>query len=224
MSMLHHPPEDLLLSYAAGSLDEAYAVTVATHLALCPACRGAVLHAEAIGGELMEQLAPASLDMHTLSDVMARLDDAPVVQGDKAHIEKTGAVPSAEVVRIPRPLRDYITGDLTRRQWRWQGSGVHYAPLTVDAQGNKMGLMRIAAGTSVPHHGHSGEELTLVLEGGYSDEMGRYGRGDMEFADASVRHQPVADADGECLCLVVTRGKLKPTGILARWITPLVSF
>ena len=35
----HHPPETLLLEYATGALREAQALSLATHLAYCPACR-----------------------------------------------------------------------------------------------------------------------------------------------------------------------------------------
>src|SRR5207245_3768 len=49
-----HPDDSLLIEYAAGSLDEATALLVATHLALCPDCRRPVRRAEAVGGALLE--------------------------------------------------------------------------------------------------------------------------------------------------------------------------
>ena len=219
MTMLHHPTEDLLLNYAAGSVDEAYGVMVATHLALCPSCRAAVRQAEAIGGELIEQLAPAQIADRVIAGVMARLDETGAAPAPAIRVAAPGAASN-----IPRPLRDHIAGPVDQCRWQWKGPGVQYASLSIDAGGNKMGLMRIAPGTRMPHHGHSDDELTMVLEGGYSDEFGRYGRGDIEFADVEVCHQPVADADGPCLCLVITRGKLRPTGIIARWLSPFLSF
>jgi putative transcriptional regulator len=74
----------------------------------------------------------------------------------------------------------------------------------------------------MPNHGHAGEEFTMVLAGGYRDAQGSYRRGDVEVADGDVVHQPVADADGDCVCLVVTRGDLKPTGLFARVLQPLM--
>ena len=64
----------------------------------------------------------------------------------------------------------------------------------------------------------------MVLSGGYSSEFGAFARGDVEFADEEVKHQPVADDDGPCLCLVVTRGPLKPTALITSWLMPLFAF
>jgi putative transcriptional regulator len=41
-----------------------------------------------------------------------------------------------------------------------------------------------------------------VLAGGYSSSQGSFQRGDVEYADGEIQHQPVADADGDCVCLV----------------------
>ena len=39
MTIQHHLPDDLLLTYAAANLAEAWSLVVATHLSLCPECR-----------------------------------------------------------------------------------------------------------------------------------------------------------------------------------------
>ena len=69
-------------------------------------------------------------------------------------------------------------------------------------------------------HGHSGNELTMVLAGGFTDATGSYARGDVESADDGLVHQPVADAGEECVCLVVTEGDLQPTGFIAKLVQP----
>jgi len=216
MSASHHLPEDLLLSYAAGSLDEATSVLVATHLALCPACRKGVMQAEAVAGELIEELAPAPLNGASLDAAMAKLD---------APAEAVARVAAKAVDEVlPQPLRDYVKGELANVKWQWKGFGVAYAPLLNDASGNKLGLLKVSAGVRVPHHGHTDDELTLVLSGGYKSEFGAFVRGDVEFADGDVKHQPVADDDGPCLCLVITRGALKPTGLVAGLLMPMFAF
>jgi len=50
----HHPDESLLIEYAAGSLGEAKALLVATHLALCLDCRAAVHDGEIVAGALQD--------------------------------------------------------------------------------------------------------------------------------------------------------------------------
>ena len=56
MTPRHHIGDDLLLSYAAGSLAEGWSLAVATHLAMCPVCRERLALAEAAGGQLLETL------------------------------------------------------------------------------------------------------------------------------------------------------------------------
>ena len=53
---VHHPSEALLLDYAAGNQDEPVSLLVATHLALCPACRATVERFETVGGAMIEEL------------------------------------------------------------------------------------------------------------------------------------------------------------------------
>jgi putative transcriptional regulator len=108
-------------------------------------------------------------------------------------------------------------------KWRWMGTGVRYAYLAGDDREGRVGLMRIAPGTRLPRHGHTGEEFTMVLSGGYCDDSGHFARGDVEWADDDTVHQPRADREGECLCLVVTTGTLKAKGWLAPLLQPLMA-
>ena len=100
-----HPPEETLLDYAAGNSPEAVSLVVATHLALCPKCRAQVSDYEAVGGSLIDSVAPVAVGENALSAVLNRLEDAPVVSLPRAD------VPSADL-RVPQPLRDYAGGDL----------------------------------------------------------------------------------------------------------------
>lgn len=219
-TLLHHPGEDTLLAYAAGTLDEAAAIMAATHLALCPACRATVRAAEAVGGELMDTLQSASTVRTSLDDILARIDTTTEVRSD-VRVDPAANSNQADPL-LPLPLRNYVPGGIDALSWRWMGPGVRYAHLLEDESGAKVGLMKIAAGTRMPEHGHSEEEFTMVLAGGYTDAMGSYARGDVESADHGTVHQPVADDDGDCLCLVVTRGELKPTSLVARLLQPLM--
>ena len=49
----HHPKDDTLYSYAAGSLPAALALVVGCHLQFCPQCRSQVRSGERLGGTLM---------------------------------------------------------------------------------------------------------------------------------------------------------------------------
>jgi putative transcriptional regulator len=216
----HHPTEDALLAYAAGTLDEAGSVLVATHLSLCPACRATVRAAEEIGGELMDAIRPGVAVATSVGDILDSVEREPVAL--HRDIRPKAAVKTGADTLLPQPVRAYVPDGLEALEWRWMGPGVRYARIFADRDGAKVGLMRIASGTRMPHHGHGGEEFTMVLAGGYSDALGSYRRGDVETADGEVVHQPVADQDGDCICLVVTRGDLKPTGLFARVLQPFM--
>jgi len=216
MNASHHPSDDLLVSYSAGSLDEPSSVLIATHLSLCPVCRGVVAKAESVGGELFEDLAPADVSASSLNAVLARLDEPE----ELGRVQVQTFDDEADDISVPRPLKDYLPGSVHSMAWRWLGPGVQYSAINVDAKGPKVGLLRIAPGTKVPMHGHSGNEMTMVLSGGYTDATGNYQRGDVEAADDGLIHQPVADAGEECVCLVVTEGELQPTGLIAKVLQP----
>ena len=220
MNASHHSSDDLLWSYAAGSLDEPSSILIATHLSLCPACRTVVAKAESLGGELFEDLDAAPVDAGSLDAVLARLDNTEEV--GSVFVENRGH--DEDGVTVPAPLKEYLPGSVPSLPWRWLGPGVRYTPVKVEAKGPKVGLLRIAPGTKVPMHGHSGNEMTMVLAGGFTDATGSYQRGDVEAADDGLVHQPVADPGEECLCLVVTEGELQPTGMIAKVLQPFFRF
>jgi len=53
MTVRHHPDDALLLAYAAGGLDDAMSLILATHLSFCTRCRRLVARQEEIGGALL---------------------------------------------------------------------------------------------------------------------------------------------------------------------------
>ncbi|UEM21494.1 ChrR family anti-sigma-E factor [Skermanella mucosa] len=220
----HHPDDALLAGYAAGSLDEATGLVVATHLALCPACRDAVALFEAVGGALLDDVEPAPMASDALPALMARLD--------REEAGRPAPAGTAEPARLsdpvlPRPLRDYVGGDLDAVRWKRLIRGIDLYDIPVVSAGRgriKARLMRIKGGVAVPQHTHEGTELTLVLEGGFSDGSGHYRRGDIACSDAEVDHKPVADEGADCVCVTLTDAPLRLTGPLMRLLNPFVRF
>jgi putative transcriptional regulator len=220
----HHLDEALLLDYAAGACGEAEALVIASHLTLCPDCRERLAEAESLGGALLEDLPPAELEAGGLERLMARLDEPEAAPADPApRVQpQVGGGP----ILAPAPLRDYLagfSGDFAALDWRSVTRGIDEVPLAT-ADGAKAKLLRIRAGTKVPAHTHRGSEITLVLAGGFADSRGHFLRGDVAVSDQEVDHSPVADDDGDCICLVVTDAPLKLTGRLGRFLNPFVRF
>ncbi len=212
----HHPGDDLLIAYAAGSQDEPVALVVATHLALCPRCRREVARLEEIGGLLLEEQEVEALAEDSLTAVLARLDEAAAEAPARPHRD------TAEVgALVPRPLRDYLGEGLDRLDWT-SFRGLEKVELLPEVPGFRTRLMRIKSGTAMPTHTHEGTELTLVLAGGFSDEQGHFLRGDLAEADPLVDHRPVADPGEDCLCLAVTDAPLRLTGPFGRLLNPFL--
>ncbi|HXC56038.1 MAG TPA: ChrR family anti-sigma-E factor [Rhizomicrobium sp.] len=213
MTISHHPGEELLLSYASGAANEAAALLVASHLALCSDCRMSVAAAEAAGGSVLSQVAPVALDRNAYDAVLARLD-----------------APTAEIVRganlagnVPAPLQPYVGSDFDNIPWRHIVHGLSYYPL-LTRDGTRARLIRAKAGAGVAEHTHRGEEWTLVLAGSYRDVTGRYAVGDVQTTTPQIRHEPTADPGPVCINLAVTDAPLVFAGLLPKIVGKIFGF
>ncbi len=209
----HHPGDDLLLAYSAGTLPEAFNLMIASHVSLCDQCRAAVESFDAVGGVLVEQAGVDAAPMGTdaLNAVLDRLSDTPSLTPARAAQRRPGV--------LPAPLQDYVGGDLEAVRWRPVGMGVRQAILkTSDAASAR--LLHIPAGAAMPDHGHRGTELTMVLQGAFVDENEYFARGDVECADPSIEHTPIADVGADCICLAVTDAPLRFKSVLPRLLQP----
>jgi putative transcriptional regulator len=214
MTINHHIDDDILLSYASGELDEGFSLLVAAHLSLCPVCRKTVELVEEMGGVFLEDLAPAAMSETGLADVMAAIDTSP------AQIQPTRPAPYSGQPILPAPVRARFGGDVDAVRWKRIGPGVRQAILDGTEGGSSVRLLRITGGTGVLEHGHKGEEMTLVLAGGFKDGEQSFTRGDVEFGDSGIVHRPVADPGEDCICLAVTSAPLSFSSFIGRLAQP----
>lgn len=211
MTIRHHLSDTLLMAYAAGTLPEAFSLVVATHVSLCDDCRAAAQAYDAVGGAVVEGTAAETMSGGSLDAVLARLD-APATLPRPAP-RRAGI--------FPGPLAEYVGGGKERVKWRTVGMGVRQAILVSDRAAS-VRLLHIPAGQAVPDHGHRGTELTLVLQGAFRDETGRYGAGDVEMADETLEHTPVAEPGPDCICLAATDARLRFKGLAPRLAQPFL--
>ena len=211
MTMIkHHIPEAVIAAYSAGTLEEAFSLIVASHVSICDDCRAALSAYEAVGGAVLESVESVAVSDDALAATMALIDEAPVVT----------EAPKRSKSIFPAPLQDYIGGGPDKVRWRRVGGGVRQAILPCDGKATAR-LLYIPAGAAVPDHSHNGMELTMVLQGAFSDEVDRFARGDVELGDEDLSHTPVADAGEDCICLAVTDAPLKFNSFLPRLMQPL---
>jgi putative transcriptional regulator len=214
MTVRHHISDEILVSYAAGSLAEGWSLLVATHLALCPHCRVRSRSADAVGGWLLESLEETPVSSGALQSIIARIDR------DNSPLKETKALGSIGPMVLPEPLRSYLGGDLEELKWRRLGPRVHHVPIKTSDSETRAGMLRIRRGMAVPRHGHGGRELTLVLAGTLCDGDAVFAKGDVEETDESVVHQPIAGPDEDCVCLAVTDALLRFKTVTARLLQP----
>ena len=212
-NITHHLTDELIMGYSTGQLSEAVELLIATHISMCDDCRAAMDSFDALGGALLEgdsqKTAPVEMSDASLEATLALINALPPLETAK---------PASN---LPAPLDNYIGGDLDNVKWRPVGLGVRQAVLQTEGDAVAR-LLYIPAGVGVPQHSHGGMELTLVLQGAFSDADGRFGPGDVEIADEDTDHAPVADPSEDCICLAVTDAALKFKSLLPRLVQPFV--
>jgi putative transcriptional regulator len=212
MTIMHHPSAATLGAYAAGTLDEARALIVATHLSLCPQCQHARLAFEQVGGMLLETASAADMSAGALDRALARL---PSAEAPAARLPVAGRSGGGE---FPAPLEHYALGS-----WRWIGRGVQWRSVDVASDDNvRVFMLKAAPGTRLPRHRHTGSEWTCVFEGAFRHDLGRYGAGDFDEADESVEHNPVVEEGMPCICLVALQGGIELQSWVGRLIQPFI--
>lgn len=204
--------DSLLARYVAGTLPAPARVLVEAHLQLKPDNRIKVRNLEAMAGLELMQIDPVAL-----ADRDAMLA---AVLGSTS--PETAAPVAHEAARIfPRALYDFVGFDAADVPWRTRLPGFKEYDLG-DIDGCHVNLFWIKPGRTVPAHTHEGSELSLVLDGAFSDARGHYGRGDISVADDSVDHRPVADKDRPCIGFAVMDAPLKLTGSFRQLIGDII--
>lgn len=208
----HHLTDALLMGYSAGNLPEAINLLVAAHLSLCDECRARLCAFDTLGGCLLDSdPATPPVSNESLAATLALIDGP-----DPAPARARGSDGD-----LPQPLPDYVGGDLGAVRWKPVGMGVKQAILPTSRAASAR-LLYIPAGTAVPDHGHRGMELTMVLQGAFSDEIDHFARGDVEIAGEDVEHMPIADIGEDCICLAVTDAPLRFSSWLPRLAQPFL--
>lgn len=211
----HHASDALLLTYAAGALPSGVALAVAAHTTLCADCAHRAAVAEDIGGSLLDRAEPAALCPDALARTFGRIEAPEATPAPRMH-----DVPP-HLAGLPSPLRAAVNA-LPDTRWRLLAPGIRQIDLNPGARGSGSSrLFRISPGTTLPHHGHAGIELTLILQGSFTDEVGRFQVGDLAELEDDVVHQPIVDSAEDCICLIATEAPLRFSSLLGRLMQPL---
>lgn len=204
--------DTLLARYVAGSLPAPAHILVAAHLEIKDRNRDFVDGLEGLAGELLEDEAPVAIGQRERR--LASIFEAP----PPPRIE----TPPRDSGVFPRVLRDFVGFDADETPWRTRMPGFREYDVG-DVDGCHVSLFWIRPGRRIPTHTHGGLELSLVLDGAFTDIAGRYGRGDISIADQSVEHRPTAEKDRPCIGFAVTDAPLRLTGPLGQRLIDIIS-
>ena len=210
----HHPELDLLTEHAAGSLSLAQSACVSAHLNYCDDCSRTVSQLQMLGAAMYESQDPEPVGDALLDRVLARLDeDAPLCY-QQPQRNKQDATPGL--------LRRLMAGDFSDLAWNKITDSLRTTQIKTGDPHFEFSLLHIKAGGEIPAHDHHGSEMTLVLQGGFSDDRGDYHAGDFIYRSRNDVHAPRAFASEDCICLAVLDAPLRFTGWKHRWMNPFL--
>lgn len=213
----HHPKHELLQAFVNGELPASLSIAVAAHIEMCPTCTGAV---EKLTVQAAQQVFSLAQDDATLEDntFLSMIDD---ITGDDS-------LASMSLVNAPLITFNGKETTLPRafiqvplKNWNKLGD-VSRSRLDLNEEPLRSSLISISPQGDVPMHTHKGFELTLLLEGSFSDELGEYHAGDFIWLDNQHTHHPITE--NGCLCYTVSNDALHFTQGLNKLLNPFGSF
>lgn len=228
----YHPAPELLADYASGSMTLSHSLCVATHLEFCSHCRQHVKKLTQLGAHYFElqnvRVEDEQENEKLKGKVLGLLDEFDERSEDEVSHSQSVDFPvttssvTGDSVPAAKSLGQFVKGGFNDLAWSRVTPSIKLATLLHDKDGSQIALSRTAPGGKMPHHSHTGDEITVVLEGSFSDEKGVYCQGDFIFRDARDKHTPVVTRDAECICLMVLDAPIQFTGFFTRLLNPLV--
>ncbi|RJG48130.1 ChrR family anti-sigma-E factor [Motilimonas pumila] len=228
----HHPSNEILLLHTKGELPLSLSLAVSAHIELCPECQKiqqALTEQESdaawtvpckhssgsnsVDAAVETLTADSSSFNEDLSDMLSSIME----QAPEEVLFEATAPTSTKVAgknyNLPRAFRQFD-------QLKWSGIGaVSRARIVSEADDVRGSLLHIDQDASIPQHSHKGYELTLLLDGTFEDENGKYERGDFIWLEGDHQHSPYTKEG--CLCYAVQNAPLHFVSGVSKVLNPL---
>lgn len=219
----YHPSDNELLEFSAGKLDWALAICVSAHLQMCPQCKNKAAQFNAIGGSMLASVQAVEVTPSCFSSLMAKIKAAPTSDPTpSATTENCDQSDKGQIASLP-PIVQKLLPKNKPLKWSFVSPSLRVSKLETGQQKYEVCFHKIIRGGKVVEHDHRGREVTLVLEGSFSDEHGKYQPGDYLVKEPGEVHRPMATLDQDCLCLSVSEAPVKVTGLLGSVINPFLT-
>ncbi len=215
-----HPSSELLNQFIQGELATGRSVVISAHVELCKTCseKTKELQALAVSSWVDPDSSESSI-RKTAGDYSAMIQN--IVKEEQIKTEQLPELVTASLglldssISLPRVLAKAAAKGLV---WKKVAGGISEAQLPLDNE-TQCGFIYMAPGCQVPVHTHEGSETTLVLDGSFEDELGKYRAFDFIIRDQNHQHQPISKEG--CLCFAVLDSPLTFTSGLARLMNPI---
>lgn len=208
-----HPTQQQLLEFVEGNSTSAMSLVISAHVDMCPQCRANV---DELQEKVSEELFSQASEVPEFAEMLANITQMP--QADRVvpkPVQSTIELDGRHF-QLPRALSRYAskTGNWSRLIGNlWQ------APVDLGPIG-KANFIFMEKGGRVPEHTHKGSELTLVIDGEFSDELANYDSGDFILMDSNHIHAPHSESEEGCLVFSIVDKPLHFTSGLARLLNP----
>jgi putative transcriptional regulator len=223
----HHPKLELLQSFVRGDLPASLSIGITLHADMCSICQQKILHlTEQLADESFEEpivyldnLIPEQesdfdyqLDDQFLNSMISDITFSSDIDEVVESIEKTVSFKDKTYV-LPTVLNNIDmgktanVGKLSRTRLQLNENEIH------------SNLLHINAGGGVPEHTHKGFELTVLLDGSFTDHNGEYNKGDFIMLDGTFTHNPMSE--NGCLCYTVANDALHFTQGINKLLNPI---
>lgn len=213
----HHPKNELLQAFVAGVLPASLSIGVAAHIEMCDECAKVVaaLTAKSAAETFDTTEKEIALEDDMLLTMMNDITEDDT-QDKISAITAPSIIMNNKTIELPR-----VFNQVPLKSWNKLGD-ISRSRLDLNEEPLRSSLLNIAPQGEVPMHSHKGFELTLILDGSFSDDMGEYQAGDFIWLDGQHTHSP-ATSNG-CLCYTVSDDALQFTKGLSKLLNPIGSF
>lgn len=227
----HHPKHELLNAFVEGELPASLSAAIAVHAELCSICAKNI---QCLIDESAANVLSKDAQIYSTSSKKTTLslnDQSEAVNNYALMIDTITDDESITEVNTQEPLEIEIKGStyqlptalrsISMTGWQKMGK-LSRARLTLNEGVLHASLLHIDKNGGVPSHTHKGFELTLLLEGGFQDEVGSYVKGDFIWLTNKNTHTPHTKTG--CLCYTVADDAMQFTQGLSKLLNPIGSF
>lgn len=214
-----HPDTHMLVEYANGSLPWALCIGIKAHLQYCPDCKAQYEQLCALGGVALTDARHETVANDSFARLMARIDASQEISVDSTAVE-TNHAQKHKLGDLPAIVAKLVPDDF---KWQKTSKTLKTGRLRAGQSEYEVAFQKITKGGQVVEHDHRGLEVTVVLQGSFSDENGVYHVGDFIVKQPGEVHRPTATKNQDCLCLSICEAPVKVTGLLGKLVNPFLS-